>query len=143
MCAVQASEKDEDVPMATAMVSFLGSLGEGFGVGIGGVLFQNQWNRHVHREVSSGNISQEYLISYRQAELVSSLIQDFPGPVKIFYRVIMADVIDSLFVMLAAFSAVTFLVSLGSRNLSLSRETKSVQQFREREKVESLERSMG
>lgn len=125
--------------MATAMVSFLGSLGEAFGVGIGGVLFQNQWNKHVHEQVSSGSILPKYLISYRQAEQVSTLMESFPEAVQKIYRVIMADVIDSLFIMLAVFSAVAFLVSLRSRNLSLSRETKSVQQFREKGKAESLD----
>lgn len=125
--------------MATAMVSFLGSLGEAFGVGIGGVLFQNQWNKHVHQQLSAGNISAEYIISYRQAEEVASLIEVFPEIIQRIYRVIMADVIDSLFILLAVFSAAALLVSLGSKNLSLSRETKSVQQFKEKSKAESIE----
>lgn len=125
--------------MATAMVSFIGSLGEAFGVGIGGVVFQNEWNRHVHEQMSAGNIPAEYYVSYRQAEHVASLIQGFPGPVQTLYRVIMAGVINSLFIVLAALSGAALLVSLGSRNLSLSRETKSIQQFKEKVKVESPE----
>jgi hypothetical protein len=125
--------------MATAMVSFIGSLGEAFGVGIGGVVFQNQWNRHVREQISGGNIPGEYIISYRQAEHVATLITGFPGPIQTIYRVVMADVIDSLFIVLAALSGIALIVSLGSRNLSLSRETKSTQQFQEKTKVQSIE----
>ena len=125
--------------MATAMVSFIGSLGEAFGVGIGGVVFQNQWSSHVHEQLSAGNIPAQYYVSYHQAEHVASLIQGFPGPVQTLYRVIMADVIDSLFIVLAALSGAALLVSLGSRNLSLSRETKSTQQFKEKVKGGSPE----
>jgi hypothetical protein len=125
--------------MATAMVSFIGSLGEAFGVGIGGVVFQNQWNRHVHEQLSAGNIPSEYVVSYRQAEHVATLMNRFPSPVQRIYRVIMADVIDTLFIVLAAISAAAFVVSLGSRNLSLSRETKSSQQFEVKVKVRNVE----
>ncbi|KAH7387011.1 major facilitator superfamily domain-containing protein [Phaeosphaeria sp. MPI-PUGE-AT-0046c] len=140
MCAVQASEKDEDVPMATAMVSFMGSLGSAFGVAIGGVVFQNEWARHVHKHVSTGKILSEYIISSDQAEHVGTLMDEFPSAVQTIYRVIMADTIDTLFTVLAAFSAAAFVVSLGSRNLSLSRETKSSQQFEEKVKAQDSER---
>ncbi|CAG8949011.1 hypothetical protein HYFRA_00002139 [Hymenoscyphus fraxineus] len=134
--AVQAVQTDEDVPMATAMTSFITSLGQSFGVGIGGVVFQNQWSKHVQSAVSAGTIPPEYKLSYHQAEQAAALIQSFPSKVQIVYRVIMADVIDTLFIVLAGFSAVAFLASLASKNLSLDRETKSAQQFREREKPE-------
>lgn len=125
--------------MATAMVSFIGSLGEAFGVGIGGVVFQNQWNKHIHQQLAAGNIQPEYIVSYRQAEHVATLISGFPGPVQRIYRIIMADVISSLFIVLAALSATALVVSLGSRNLSLSRETKSSQQFQEKVKIQTAE----
>jgi hypothetical protein len=68
--------------MATAMVSFIGSLGEAFGVGIGGVIFQNRWDKHVQEQLSAGSIPREYVISYSQAEHVANLIASFPGPVQ-------------------------------------------------------------
>jgi hypothetical protein len=125
--------------MATAMVSFLGSLGSAFGVAIGGVVFQNQWTRHVHKHTLAGNIPSEYTIPSRQAEHVATLIKGFPSQVQMVYRVVMSDTIDALFIVLAAFSAAAFVVSLGSRNLSLSRETKSSQQFKEKVKVSKSE----
>lgn len=140
LCAVQASERDEDVPMATAMVSFMGSLGSAFGVAIGGVVFQNEWARHVHKHVSAGNIPSEYIISSDQAEHVATLMDGFPSAVQTIYRGVMADTIGTLFIVLAAFSAAAFVFSLGSRNLSLSRETKSSQQFEEKVKAQDNER---
>jgi hypothetical protein len=154
MCAVQASQTDNNVPMvspnspksipltnsqATAMMSFMISLGEAFGVGIGGVVFQNEWKKHIHASLSTGSISPEYTLSYRQAEQAAELIKPFPEAVQVLYRLIMADVIDTLFIVLAAFSGLAFLASLGSRNLSMDRETKSAQQFKEKKKAEKIE----
>lgn len=118
------------------MTSFITSLGESFGVGIGGVVFQNQWSKHVQQGLSAGTIAPEYALSYHQAEQAAALIKAFPAPVQIFYRVTMANVIDNLFIVLAAISGVAFLSSLVSKNLSLDRETKSVQQFKEKERVD-------
>jgi hypothetical protein len=118
------------------MVSFITSLGQAFGVGIGGVVFQNQWNKKIQEEFSSGRLLPEYLISYREAEQAAERIKIFPADVQAAYRILMADVIDILFVVLAAFSAAALIVSLVSRNLSMDRETISVQQFKEKKKVE-------
>lgn len=119
------------------MISFITSLGQSFGVGIGGVLFQNQWNKYLHHELAAGNVLPKYSISYRQAEQTGELIKAFPEPVKIIYRVIMANVIDDLFILLASLSGLAFVVSLLSRNLSMDRETRSSQQFKEKSKTQS------
>ena len=118
------------------MVSFITSLGQAFGVGIGGVVFQNQWNKKIQEELSSGRLSPGYIISYREAEQAAERIKPFPADVQTRYRILMADVIDALFVVLAAFSAAALIVSLVSRNLSMDRETRSLQQFKEKKKVE-------
>jgi len=118
------------------MVSFITSLGQAFGVGIGGVVFQNQWNKKIQEELSSGRLSPGYIISYREAEQAAERIKPFPADVQTRYRILMADVIDALFVVLAAFSAAALIMSLVSRNLSMDRETRSLQQFKEKKKVE-------
>lgn len=121
------------------MVSFVTSLGQAFGVGIGGVVFQNQWNKHVHEELNLGHLTEQYILSYREADQAAGLIEVFPSAVQTVYRIIMADVIDTLFIVLAAFSAFALVASFASRNLSLDRETRSVQQFKERAKAEKSE----
>jgi len=108
------------------------SLGEAFGVGIGGVLFQNQWNTNVNKQILSGSLPGEYIISIEHAEQAAEIIKDFPVPIQRIYRIIMAQAIDSLFILLASLSAFAFVVSLMSRNLSMSRESKSPQEFGER-----------
>jgi hypothetical protein len=118
------------------MVSFITSLGQAFGVGIGGVVFQNQWNKKIQEKLSSGRLSPNYIISYREAEQAAERIKPFPAEVQATYRILMADVIDTLFLVLAAFSAAVLIVSLVSRNLSMDRETRSLQQFKEKKKVE-------
>ena len=118
------------------MVSFITSLGQAFGVGIGGVVFQNQWNKKIQEELSSGRLSPGYIISYREAEQAAERIKPFPADAQMTYRILMADVIDTLFVVLAAFSAAALIVSLVSQNLSMDRETRSLQQFKEKKKVE-------
>jgi hypothetical protein len=152
MCAVQASQSDVDVPMvcvpisssskptnvpqATAMVSFIISLGEAFGVGIGGVVFQNEWSRHVQQAISFKTIAPEFFLSYKEAEQAASLMKLFPASIQTLYGVIMANVIDTLFIVLTAFSGAAFLASLASRDLSMDRETRSSQQFKEKRKIE-------
>jgi hypothetical protein len=118
------------------MISFITSLGQAFGVGIGGVVFQNQWNKHIDNKLSSDALSPEYIISYRESEQAAEIIESFPTNVQTTHRILMADVIDTLFIVMAAFSAAAFVMSLVSRNLSLDRETRSTRQFKEKKKVE-------
>lgn len=117
------------------MVSFIISLGEAFGVGIGGVVFQNQWSKHIQQVIVSETIDSEFILSYKEAEQAAFLITAFPAPIQTLYRTIMANVIDTLFAVLAVFSGVAFLVSLLSRDLSMDRETRSSQQFQEKKRT--------
>ena len=124
---------------ATAMISFMISLGQAFGVGISAVVFQNERKNHIHASLSTGSISPEYTFSYRRAEQAAELIKPFPEALQVLYRLIMADVINTLFIVLGAFSGLAFLASLGCRNLSMGPETRSVQQFKEKKKPEKIE----
>jgi hypothetical protein len=126
-----------DATQATAMVSFIISLGEAFGVGIGGVVFQNEWNRHIERAILSEIMAPEFVLSYKEAEQAASLIELFPVYIQTLYRVIMADVIEALFIVLAVFSGAAFLASLVSRDLSMDRETRSSQQFQEKKRIKT------
>jgi len=135
LCAVQASQQDSDVPMATALISFCTSLGQAFGVGIGGVIFQNHWTAQLASAMQSHSFSPNEIITYREAEQTSQLIKNFPVEIQEIYRAIMANVIDTLFIVLATLSGVAFLVSLTSRNLSMDRETRSSQRFKEKRKT--------
>jgi hypothetical protein len=118
------------------MASFILSVGMSFGVGIGGVVFQNQWNKRIKEAISSGSIPSEYVLTYHQAEQASDLIKPFPASVQVVYRTIMANVIDTLFIVIAAFAGLALVASLVSKDLSLDRDTRSAQQFKEKKKIE-------
>lgn len=135
LCAMQASQPDEDVPMATALVSFTSSLGQAFGIGIGGAIFQNEWEHQLKRRIREGSLPNEFILSKFQAEQAVELLKSFPEVVQRVYASIVADAIDSLFVALAAFSGAALLGSMLSKNLSMDRDTHSKNEFVEREKI--------
>ncbi|KAH8811664.1 drug resistance transporter [Xylogone sp. PMI_703] len=134
MVAVQASQLDEDVPMATAMSSFTISLGQAFGVAIGGAIFQNEWNHKVAAYHARGVIPSQYRLSNLQAEQTASLIANFPETVQNAYRRILSESINTIFIVLASFAAVATVASFTSKNISLDRDSKSSQAFIEKGK---------
>jgi hypothetical protein len=132
LCATQASQSDGDVAMATALVSFITSLGQAFGVGVGGLIFQSEWEHIVSSAVSGNRLPKQYILSSKDAEQSAVLIAAFPPEIQIVYREIVAQVIDKLFIVLASLSGLAFLVSLTAKNLSLEKDTRSAQAFTER-----------
>lgn len=52
----QASQPDEDVAIATSTFVFIRSLGQTFGVALGGVVFQNQWDKNLAHLVATYDI---------------------------------------------------------------------------------------
>lgn len=132
LCATQASQSDGDMAMATALVSFITSLGETFGVGIGGLIFQSEWEHIVAAAVSGNRLPKQYILSSNDAEQSAALIAAFPLKVQTVYRQIVAQVIDKLFIVLASLSSLAFLVSLIAKNVSLEKDTRSAQAFTER-----------
>ena len=132
LCATQASQEDDNVAMATALVSFITSLGEAFGVAVGGTIFQNQWQRLVDKAVIQDRLPKQYILNSNLAAQAASLMIEFPPEIQILYRDIMAQVIDQVFIVLASLSGFAFLVSLIAKNLSLKRESNSTQGFIEK-----------
>src|SRR5579859_7579643 len=54
--AAQAGQPDDDVAIATSTFVFLRSFGQTFGVAIGGVIFQNQWDKNMAVLVANNSI---------------------------------------------------------------------------------------
>jgi hypothetical protein len=129
--AIQASQPDADVPLATALSSTTISLGQAFGVAIGGVIFQNAWNQRISSNRIARLWPSQYVINGSQAEQSASLITGFPQALQAIYRSIMSDSINTVFIALAAFAAAATLVSLASENISLDRDSTSPQAFLE------------
>lgn len=133
--AAQAPQPDADVAIATTMVSFLTSLGEAFGVSIGGTVFQNRWDALVSNAIRDGTISADYRISGNSAERAAVLLKTFPESIQHSYRSIMARSAGVIWITMASISGLALLGSLFSRNLSLDKEGTSEQKF----ETESLE----
>ncbi|KAF2263055.1 MFS general substrate transporter, partial [Lojkania enalia] len=117
--AVQVSQQRENVPIATTMVSFFTSLGEAFGVGIGGSIFQNRWAARTESYLRSGVLPQEYVISSHAAEGSAAYIKTLPTVIQDIYRDIAAGSLRALWTTFAAFGVAAFFVSLVARNRSL------------------------
>jgi len=61
--AVQSTTIDEDLGIATSSVGFFRSVGQAFGVAIGGTVFQNQFDRYLNEAVSGGTIPHEFIVT--------------------------------------------------------------------------------
>ena len=90
LLAVQAPQKrSEDIPMATTLVSLFKSLGQTFGLAIGGNIFENSWTGEVKRQVASGNL-REIVIFARNAEIAALLIRKLTKEVQAVYAIVVS-----------------------------------------------------
>ncbi|PGG97810.1 hypothetical protein GX51_07122 [Blastomyces parvus] len=131
--AVQSVQKGEDVGIATSVQVFARSLGQAFGVALGAVIFQNEFDRFVRQAVAAGAFigisDSNMLIQGSQADAAFDLIKTFPENVQEVYRYVYADSLRTIWYVLTGLSGVAFLVSLGVRNESLNKDAKGRHQF--------------
>jgi hypothetical protein len=66
--STQAGQPDEDVGIATSTFLFIRSLGQTFGVALGGVIFHNQWDKNLAKDIANGTISSTFHIRGNEAE---------------------------------------------------------------------------
>ncbi|KAK9322008.1 major facilitator superfamily domain-containing protein [Lipomyces orientalis] len=129
MFAVQVKQYDEDIGIATSMEMFFRSLGQAFGVAIGGVIFQNQFDKLVTKAMNNGTIPLALVVPGAGADSAYMGIRRFPHSVQIAYQYVYADSLRIVWYVMTAIAGVGFFVSLAARNESLDRGTKSKQQF--------------
>jgi hypothetical protein len=58
---VQANSKDKDLGIATATMTFFRSIGQAFGVAVGGTVFQNQFDKFVRVAIGARGIPKEFV----------------------------------------------------------------------------------
>ncbi|KAL1632701.1 multidrug transporter [Neofusicoccum ribis] len=126
LLSVQASQKPEDVAMATTTMAFMLSIGQAFGMGIGGSVIQNRWDDLVN----SHHIPSKYNIPSSKVESAYKLAKAFPEKIQRAYGDITAKSIATLFIFCCALSAVGFLTSFISKDLSLDKDERGRQRFR-------------
>lgn len=137
--AVQARQHGDDVGIATSVQVFARSIGTAFGVGLGGVIFQNQWTKEVSAAVSAGHIPRSLIVGSNVAETAYAVIRQFPKAVQYAYRSVYADSLATMWYVMMGLSAVGFLVSLVvGRNDVISGGLAGKQNFRD-EREEDLE----
>jgi hypothetical protein len=123
--AVQASLPSNDIAIGTTMVAFMTSLGEAFGVCIGGAILQNSWTGHVDAGLAGGSIPQDKVIPPQMIESAQRLLGEFPGSLQYVYRLILSQSLASIWLTMSAFSVVGVVVCLVGKNYSLDQDESS------------------
>ncbi|KAM7206557.1 efflux pump [Naviculisporaceae sp. PSN 640] len=113
--AVQARQRGEDVGIATSVQVFARSLGAAFGVGLGGVIFQNEWTRNVAEKILEGQIPEEFEIPASLSEVAFEIVKDFPQPVQEAYRWVFADSMRTIWWVMMGLAIVGLLEGFGEK----------------------------
>lgn len=129
LLSVQASQKQEDIAMATTVVAFMLSLGQEFGIGLGGAIIQNRWDSLVQEALAKHELTPEFSISSDYFETAWNITSNFPVQYKAVYQEITAESIGTLFVFCSVCAGVGFLCSLMAKDLSLDKDARSRQRF--------------
>jgi len=132
--AVQSTTIDDDLGIATATLTFFRSVGQAFGVAIGGTVFQNQFDRYINQAVADGTVPKEFLITGSQAAGAYKIIGTFPEHVVAAYRYIYADSLRIVWYVTTGIAAAGFLVSFLVKNESMDRGHQSKQAFKNERK---------
>jgi hypothetical protein len=128
--AVQSTTIDQDLGIATSTVTFFRSVGQAFGVAIGGTVFQNQFDQFLHKAVKGGNVPSEFVVTGDQAAGAYSAIRLFPQSVQIAYQFIYADSLRFVWYVTTGIAGAGLLVSLLVKNESMDRGNNSKQSFK-------------
>ena len=133
--AVQATTLDENLGIATSTLTFFRSLGQAFGVAIGGTVFQNQFNQALDQAVRDGEISPAFIVTGAQAAGAYGLIGEFPADITQAYRYIYADSLRVVWYVTTGLAGLGLLASLLVRNESMDRGNNAKQAFRDQKKT--------
>jgi len=132
--AVQSTTVNEHLGIATAGITFFRSVGQAFGVAIGGTVFQNEFDRYVNQGVTDATIPKQYLITGAQAAGAYKVIGTFPKNVITVYRYVYADSLRTVWYVTTGIAAVGLFVSFLVRNESMDRGQQSKQAFNNQHK---------
>jgi fucose permease len=131
----QAGQPDELQSIAINIFTFFRSLGQTFGIAVGGVVFQNKFGQ----EVADHNVPVAYRIPSRDTESAFAVIGAFPADVGRDYRQIYAKSLQTLWYTGVGVAAVALLTSLLVRSASLDRGMSSKQRFVSKRGVKEVE----
>ncbi|KAF3060693.1 hypothetical protein CFAM422_010852 [Trichoderma lentiforme] len=138
--AVQSTAAGQDIGIATSMIAFFRSVGQAFGVAIGGTVFQNEFDRFLATAIAAGRIPPDFVITGAQAAGAYERINALPHTmhdVQETYRYIYADALRIVWYVTTGIAGMGFLVGLLVRNENMDRGNYSKQTFQVEESRES------
>ncbi|KAK4446374.1 major facilitator superfamily domain-containing protein [Podospora aff. communis PSN243] len=140
LVAVQAAQRElpggedgeedrSDVRLATSLVSFMTSLGQGFGIAMGSTALQSAWDNYLGDAISRGElgVGEAFVVPGSQAAKSADIISDFPPLIAAMYRQIAALSIARVWYACTALAVVGLFAAMASRNLSLQHKTEEKQ----------------
>ena len=127
--AVQAPQSEREVGMAAAIFTFIRSFGQTFGVAMGGVIFQNEFDKKIIRQ--RGLVPAQYMVSGRDAAGYVYLLGSVPDAVRIILQYVYADSLRVIWFVMIPFAGIGLVVSFLARDLLLVRKHDVVQSFEE------------
>ncbi|KKO98103.1 major facilitator superfamily transporter [Trichoderma harzianum] len=113
--AVQSTAAGQDIGIATAMIAFFRSVGQAFGVAIGGTVFQNEFDRFLATAIAAGRIPPDFVITGAQAAGAYERINALPHTmhdVQETYRYIYADALRIVWYVTTGIAGMGFMVGL-------------------------------
>ncbi|KAL8932570.1 MAG: hypothetical protein Q9216_006780 [Gyalolechia sp. 2 TL-2023] len=136
---VQAAGRPQDAGHAITFYSFIRVIGQSLGVGVGGVVLQNQMRKNVTKYPLLAPSAVAYS---RDATEVARIIQDMePGIAKTQLVQAYADSIKTVWLVMTALSGAIFISTLFVRGYSLEQKLETLQGFkdvdREKEREEN------
>jgi hypothetical protein len=134
--AAQAGQADDDVAIATSTFVFVRSLGQTFGVALGGVIFQNEWDRHMAKLIAENVLPPQFQWSGNKAEGLVLILKQLPTDVQLVLRQLFSDSLRGIWIIFIPLAGVAFVASLFMRNHSLDKVLNSKQQFDDAKRVE-------
>lgn len=137
--AIQAAGRQEDAGHAAAFYSFTRVFGQSLGVAIGGVIFQNQIKIKLQGYELLAPLADAY--SKDATALVGIIKTMEEGLEKTQLIQAYADALKIIWVVMCALSAVGLVASLATKGYSLNQEHKTLQGFKDKERLADPEKS--
>jgi hypothetical protein len=134
--AVQAGQPNDDVAYATSTFVFLRSLGNTFGVAIGGAIFQNEWDKNMAALVAQNAIPVAYQVPGNEAEGVILHLGELPANILVLAKELFSESLRTVWIFFIPLAGVAFLASLLMRNYSLDKVLNSKQMFEDTRQLE-------
>lgn len=109
------SRRGDDVSVATTLVSVFTSIGNAFGVGLGGTIVQNQWDKLLISAPEMYKIPASSL--ERSLEIIAS--SQWPDSTTVYYQGVLCDSLRVLWIFAAALGGVGFIATFFQENIKL------------------------